>query len=148
MMITNNHAIAYRNVASKLYQFYPEDLQEALTDFAVILTENGYTPGDKIFYAFLNEPQAELVTAEIFMTIEETDCFIPDEDVRFNSYFLVDGMLMSRISGQFNEQSQVRYWELFGYMKKQNKRQVSPVFVEFKRTRSQKTYVEMSVAVK
>ena len=147
-MITSNHAIAYRNVVSKLYQFYPEDLEDALTDFASILTEKGYTLGEAVFYAFLNDPQAELVTAEIFMTIEEPDCRIPEEDVRFNSYFLVGGMLMSRITDHFNEQSQVRYWELFSYMKEHNKRQVSPVFVEFKKAGQQRTYVEMSVAVK
>ena len=147
-MITLNHAIAYRNVVSKLYQFYPEDFNEALNDFAAILTENGCTLGDAVFYAFLNDPQAELVTAEIFMTIEETDCRIPEENVRFNSYFLVDGMLMSRITDEFNEQSQQRYWELFSYMKEHNKRQVSPVFVEFKKAGQQRTYVEMSVAVK
>src|SRR5699024_8998407 len=43
-MITENHQIAYRNVVSKYYNFYPEEINEALKDFNAILTEHEFNP--------------------------------------------------------------------------------------------------------
>jgi len=43
-MITENQQIAYRNVVSKYYNFYPEEINEALKDFNAILTEHEFNP--------------------------------------------------------------------------------------------------------
>jgi hypothetical protein len=51
-------------------------------------------------------------------------------------------MIMIRIVQHVEEQSQVKYW-----LKNYNLKQRAPVFVDFKATRSGKTYVEMSIGV-
>lgn len=147
-MIVENHQIAYRNVASKLYNFLPEEIDIALNDFDEILTEHGYHPTGAIFFSIISEPTAEVMTAQLFLPIAESYFSIPKEvEVNFSSYFNVDNLLMTRVTEDYEVQSQVKYWELFGYLKEHHMTQKTPVFVQFKKTRSERTYAEMSLGV-
>lgn len=147
-MIVENHQIAYRNVASKLYNFLPEEIDIALADFDLILTGHGYHPTGTIFFSIISDPTAEVMTAQLFLPIEENHFTFPsDEEVNFSSYFNVDNLLMTRVTEEFEVQSQVKYWELFSYLKEHNLTQKTPVFVQFKKTKSNRTYAEMSLGV-
>lgn len=147
-MIVENHQIAYRNVASKLYNFLPEEIDVALNDFDEILTAHGYHPTGAIFFSIISDPTAEVMTAQLFLPIAENHFSISKAvEVNFSSYFNVDHLLMTRITENYEVQSQVKYWELFAYLKEHNMTQKTPVFVQFKKTRSNRTYAEMSLGV-
>lgn len=147
-MIFTNHQIAYRNVASKVYRFSPEDIEVAIGDLQSILDSSGYELNGAVFFSIISDPTDEVMTAEIFLPIEESH-FVnqTEEAVYFNSYFFIKPMLMTRIMDEFNEQSQVKYWELLDYIKRHDLNQKTPVFIEFKSSRAGQTYVEMSVGI-
>lgn len=146
-MIVENHQIAYRNVASKLYRFVPEEMNLAISDFDNILSENGYHPDGRMFFSIISDPTDEVMTVEVFLSIEESQFHLnSDEEVNFHSYFSVNHMIMTRITDDFDEQSQVKYWELMDYLKRHHMTQKTPVFVEYKSSHSGQIYVEMSVS--
>jgi hypothetical protein len=159
-MIVENHRIAYRNVASKIYQFYPEEIHLAITDFDEILRKHGYHSNGNTFFSIVSDPADEIMAAEIFLSIEESHFQIPEEEniffrsyfsveeshfqipeeenIFFRSYFSVYPMIMTRIVQHVEELSQVKYWELIEYMKNHNLKQRTPVFIDFKATSQEK----------
>lgn len=140
--------MAYRNVASKLYNFYPEEIGEAIKDLTSILEKYGYHPTGELFYSMISEPTAEIMTAEIFMPIEEPLLNVPkEEEVSFRSYFLIKNAVSARLLKEFDEQSQVKYWELVSYAEEKNLRRATPFFVEYKRTYRGTFYAVMSFGV-
>ena len=145
-MIVENHEIAYRNVASKLYQFAPEEIEMAFKDFDDILTSQDYHPTGDLFFSILSDPTAEVMTAEIFLPIKE-DHFAnqSEEDVSFRSYFFVKPLLMKRIKEDFDAQSQIKYWELMEHLERGRMNQRTPMFVEYKSSFAGDVYVEMSL---
>ncbi len=147
-MVVENHKIAYRNVASKYYRFSPEEIDLAVEDFVAILAEYDCQPTGTIFYAMISDPTEEVMTAELFLPIEEDLFNIPaSEEIAFRSYFSVDQMLMTRVMKDFETDSQVKYWELFGHMEERNLKKRTPVFVEIKQSPEGENYAEMSVGV-
>ncbi|WP_163581066.1 DUF5085 family protein [Gracilibacillus saliphilus] len=147
-MIVQNHRIAHRNVASKYYRFYPDEIELAVKDFQSILEENNYHPDGRILFSILSDPTSEIMSAEIFLPIWEDKFTIQEqEEIKFHSYLSIGPMIMTRITDDFNEQSQVKFWELMEYINQNNLPQRTPVFVEYKTTHSGKTYAEMSVGV-
>ncbi|WP_277585956.1 hypothetical protein [Psychrobacillus antarcticus] len=63
------------------------------------------------------------------MIIVENHFFLPkEEEVNFQSYFAVDNLLMTRVNDNSNEQLQVKYWELFDYMKQHSMIQKNACF--------------------
>ena len=96
----------------------------------------------------MSNPTAEVMTAKLFIPIEENDFTIPkEEEVDFSSYFLIDRMIMTRLTDDFDAQSQVTFWELLTYIAEHEMSRKTPIFVEFKETNAGQTYVEMSVGV-
>ncbi len=137
------HQIAHRNVVSKYYHFKPEDLE-----IGSRLEKNDYHPTGDMFFSILSDPTADDMVVEIFLPIEENSFkHESDEKMLFRSYFSINPMLMTRVTDNFNEQSQVKYWELMEYINQHELEQRTPVFVEYKKTHSGKVYVEMSVGV-
>ncbi|MDM5333147.1 DUF5085 family protein [Ureibacillus composti] len=149
-MIVEKHQITYRNVASKYYNFVPEEIHLAFEDFDRVLSKYGFNVANTMFFSIISDPTASVMTAEIFRPIEESDfsAMPTSEGVNFRSYFSVDGMLMTRIMDQFDELSQVKYWELVKHIQENDFTQSSPIFVEYKRSHSGVVYVEMSVGVR
>ncbi|WP_366249420.1 DUF5085 family protein [Terribacillus aidingensis] len=146
-MITN-HKFAYRNVASKYYAFRPEEIDKAMDDFREILEGSGLHLSGNMFFSIISDPQSEIMTAEIFLTVDEGTIkgyINPEEEVRFRSYFTLSPMLMTRIMEDFDQKSQEKYWELIGYLQVNQLEQSTPVFVEYKNSLSGINYVEMSV---
>ncbi|WP_249872495.1 DUF5085 family protein [Oceanobacillus saliphilus] len=148
-MITDNHRIAYRNVVSKYYNFLPEEIDEAIKDFVSILEELGFHPIGAMFFSIISDPSDKVMTAEIFLSIEEDNFNTRStEQFYFRSYFSIDPMIMTRVMDDFDTKSQDKYWELINYIKRNGLEQRTPVFVEYKRTHAEENYVEMSVGVK
>lgn len=142
----DNHKIAYRNVVSKYYQFVPVEIELAFKDFEAFLDKHHYHPTGIVFFSIMSDPTEEIMTAEIFFGIEEEQFNVESEDyLRFRSYFSVSPMLMTRVEGNINEQAQVKYWELIERLNHHGLEQATPIFVEYKRTHSDKSYIEMSV---
>ncbi|NYF23600.1 DUF5085 family protein [Sporosarcina sp. JAI121] len=147
-MIVENHQIAYKNVASKYYNFVPAEIDLAIQDFDAILSGHGYHSVGKMFFSILSNPTAEVMTAKLFIPIEEYDFTIPkEEEINFNSYFLIDRMIMTRITDDFDARSQATFSELLTYIEAHEMSRKTPMFVEFKETNAGKTNVEMSVGV-
>ncbi|OIK13881.1 DUF5085 family protein [Bacillus sp. MUM 13] len=146
MTILESHQIAYRNTASKIYNFYPEDIEAAFEDFQSIVAAQGCTPSGPLFFSILSDPTAKVMTTELFLPVEE-DYFkdTTNNEISFKSYFCINGMIMTRITGQYSENAQVGYWSLFDYIKLNDLEQRTPVFVEFKNSPSGKAYAEMSI---
>lgn len=145
-MIVENHKITHRNVASKLYNFVPAEIDLALKDFNTILNSHGYHGTGSIFFSMLSDPTGEVMTAQLFLPIQENHFTISEEEgIEFSSYFHVNQLLMTRIKGNFEEESQAKYWELSQYMGEKEMIQKTPVFVEYKKSHAGDTYVEMSV---
>ncbi|GAE32071.1 DUF5085 family protein [Halalkalibacter sp. AB-rgal2] len=142
----DNHTIAYRNVVSKYYQFVPEEIELAFQDFEALLEKHQYHPTGTVFFSIMSDPTEEIMTAEIFFGIEEEQFALESEDyLRFRSYFSVKPMFMTRVEGDIQEQAQVKYWELIERLNQLGVEQATPVFVEYKRTHSDQSYIEMSV---
>ncbi|AMQ07763.1 DUF5085 family protein [Sporosarcina psychrophila] len=80
-------------------------------------------------------------TAEVFIPIEA------EEEINFNSYFLNDRMIMTRLTDDFDVQSQLTFWELLTYIEEHEISRKTPIFIEFKETNAGQTNVEMSVGV-
>ncbi|MEK4711898.1 DUF5085 family protein [Sporosarcina sp. FSL K6-5500] len=80
-------------------------------------------------------------TAELFIPIEA------EEEINFSSYFLINRMIMTRLTDDFDTQSQVTFWELLIYIEEHEMSRKTPIFVEFKETNAGQTNVEMSVGV-
>lgn len=116
-MIVENHHIAHRNVVSKYYRFLPEEITAAFEDLDRILEKHGYHTNGNLFFTILSDPTDETMIAEIFMTIDEDHFQLEtDEQIFFESYYSVYPMIMTRVTEDVEEQSQVKYWELMKYI--------------------------------
>lgn len=147
-MISENHHIAHRNVVSKYYRFLPGDVTAAFEDLDTILRKHNYHTNGNLFFSIISDPTDEVMTAEIFVTIDEDHFAIDtDEQMFFRSYFSVYPMIMTRITENVEELSQVKYWELLNYIKKHGMKQRTPVFVEYKQSYFGKSYIEISVGI-
>lgn len=80
-------------------------------------------------------------TAELFIPIEA------EEEINFSSYFLINRMIMTRLTDDFDAQSQVTFWELLTYIEEHEMSRKTSIFIEFKETNAGQTNVEMSVGV-
>ncbi|SEI77981.1 protein of unknown function [Bhargavaea ginsengi] len=146
MIVAENRSIKHRNIVSKLYSFVPAEIGIALEDFRGILEQHGVTPDGRLFFSMLSEPTANVMTAELFMGIEEGDITLPpEEEVMFRSYFEIRNLHTIRLMEDIDAQSQVAYWELAKHVDAGGYHQTTPVFVEYKQSPQGGTYVEMSV---
>jgi|SRR5699024_1053868 len=147
-MIFENHQIAYPNVVSKYYNFVPEEIELAIKDFDEILERHGYHSNGTLFFSIISDPTDEIMTAELFLSIKESNFHIDSEEqMYFRSYFNVKPMIMTRVMEDFDSVSQVKYWELMDYMKRHGMKQRTPIFVEFQMNHQGDSYVEMSVGI-
>lgn len=148
-MMYNNHAISYQNIASKYYRFSPEDLEAAITDFRDLLVKYDAEPTGRLFYAMLGDPTDEIMLIELFMQIEEDNIHFPtEEEIMFRSYFNIEPMAVTRIMGDFEEEAQVKYWQLLKHVQQSGYKRNTPVFVELKVDNQGANYVEMSIGIK
>ncbi|GEN32012.1 hypothetical protein HNQ35_002415 [Cerasibacillus quisquiliarum] len=147
-MIFDNHRIHYRNVVSKYYKFTPAEIDAAISDFVQLLDQLGYHPVGRYFYALLSEPTDELMVAEIFIPIEENDFHnTSNEEMYFRSYFNIEPMVMTRVMENYEEEAQIKYWDLMRFIKNRGLEQKTPMFFEFKSSNNGKAFVEMGFGI-
>ncbi|WP_240189786.1 DUF5085 family protein [Bacillus sp. P14.5] len=144
----DQHAISYRNTASKLYRFLPEEINLAFEDFEALLTKHGYHTTGDMFFAIMSNPFDELMIAEIFFVVEEGRVELPEEEkVNFRSYFFVKDMVMTRALEEVEISSQEKFWEILNYIESEEQIQTTPIFVNYKQTSKGTTFVEMSAGM-
>ncbi|MBM7541138.1 DUF5085 family protein [Amphibacillus cookii] len=147
-MMLIGHQIAYRNVASKYYHCKSEDLQLAFEDFTAILERYQYHPTGDMFFALMSDPTEDEMIVEIFLPIQESVFrSIEGEQIYFQSYYAIKPMIMTRIKDHFIQQAQDKYWELFSFIHQHKFKQRTPIFIEYKQTRNNQSYIEMGVGI-
>src|SRR5699024_12017601 len=111
-MIFENHQIAYPNVVSKYYNFVPEEIELAINDFDEILERHGYHSNGTLFFSIISGPTDEIMTAELFLSIKESNFNIDSEEqMYFSSYFNLKQMIITGVMKNFASVSQLNYWE-------------------------------------
>ncbi|MDL4841962.1 DUF5085 family protein [Aquibacillus rhizosphaerae] len=145
----DHHAISYKNVASKLYRFLPEEIHLAFEDFEALLTKHGYHPTGDMFFAIMSNPFDQLMVAELFFVVEEGQVELPkEENVSFRSYFFVKDMVMTIAFEELEISSQEKFWEVLNYIESEDQVQTTPIFVGYKQTSKGTTFVEMSAGIR
>lgn len=136
-MIVEGKKIAFKNVVSKYYQFESIESEKITEDFMTLIDEKGLTPNGPIFYSVMSEFGAEPISAMYCIPIEENQLAnINDEDLMFQTYFLVENMLMTRIlvenKGQAQELAIKKYTELIEYTNENKMELTAPFHTMFK----------------
>ncbi|MCA5014316.1 MULTISPECIES: DUF5085 family protein [unclassified Enterococcus] len=136
-MIVEGKKIAFKNVVSKYYQFESIESEKITEDFMTLIDEKGLTPNGPIFYSVMSEFGAEPISAMYSIPIEENQLAnINDEDLMFQTYFLVENMLMTRIlvenKGQAQELAIKKYAELIEYTSENKMELTAPFHTMFK----------------
>src|SRR5699024_11667711 len=102
-MIFENHQIAYPNVVSKYYNFVPGEIELAIKDYDEILQRHGYHSNGTLFYSIISDPTDEIMTAELFLTIKESNFHIDtEEQMYFRSYLNLKRLIMTRMIEVFD----------------------------------------------
>ena len=142
-MIVEGQIISCRNVVSKLYTFYAEEMELAIEDLSNLLIERELTPSGPMFYSIVSDFQEDPLTVEFFVPVEEVTLpNLYDEEIDFRSYFSVDSLLLTRIDQDFETLSVEKHFELIDYTIEKNMEIASPFFV-LTRIVDEKVYVEI-----
>lgn len=102
---------------------FQREIDKVFSDFQNILENNHYTLDGSIIFSILSDPTSEIMDAEISLPIVEDQFTMRErikEEFNFHSYFPINPMIMTRVTENFDELSQVKYWELMDYIKGNN----------------------------
>lgn len=146
-MIVEGKKIAFKNVVSKYYQFESSESSKITEDFMNLITEKNLTPNGPFFYSLMSELGVEPIFAMYSIPVEELRLEnLDDEDLMFQTYFLVEHMLMTRILVKDIEQIQeiavTKYAELIEYAD-ENKMEIIAPFHTMLKTVDDKLYLEI-----
>ncbi len=143
-MIVENKKLAYRNVYMETYSFYPKEIGEALKIYESKLEQANLTPIGPFFFEIISDIHDEIMDATFYTPIKENKLpeNFDDDYVRFSSYLYIDQMIMTRVMGDFDKESQVKYNEMLRYAGEQDLTIITPFFNVFKSIGDQ-TYVEI-----
>lgn len=126
-MVVEYETIEYRNVVMSTYDIHVSQFEMALEDFNEKLTDAHLTVKGPLFYALYNIPFDERMLIDIYMPVEQSN--VPkDTDLTFQSYFYIDQMLMTRVKGQFEANTEKAYDELFRHVMENGYKISSPIF--------------------
>ena len=117
----------YRNVVWHSYKLHYADFERALEDFNQKLVNAHLTISGPLFYALHNVPLDEMMEIDIFVPVEQT-YVSREKTLLFQTYFFIDGMLMTRMKGDYEENTEVAYAEIFHFVKDNNLQITSPIF--------------------
>jgi hypothetical protein len=146
-LIVEGKKIAYKNVVSKYYQFESSESSKITEDFLDLVAEKNLTPNGPFFYSLMSELGVEPIFAMYSIPVEESQLEnINDEDLMFQTYFLVDHMLMTRVLIKDLEEVQElavsKYAELIEYADKNKMEIIAPFHTILKRA-DEKLYLEV-----
>ncbi len=129
-MIMEGEKLDYRNVVSKFYTAFPDEMSLVIENMSEQLEKRNLTPSGPLFYSTVTDFRESPLTMEVFVPVEETRLpNMEDEEVAFRSYFLVDSMLMTRVSENYEEEAIEKHFELIDYTTKKNMEIGSHFFV-------------------
>ena len=130
-MVIENEKVMYKNVVSHTYYIHYQQFELALDDFNEKLTKAKCTVKGPLFYGLHNMPTDEKMLVELFMPIEQSYIEDPGELV-FQSYFHLDNMLMTRVKGKFEINTEFSYEDILMHAVEQNYLLTSPMYHIFK----------------
>lgn len=126
-MVVEYETIMYKNVVWHTYEIHYSQFQRALEDFNDKLVRANLTVTGPLFYALNNIPLDEIMWIDIYMPVEQS--YVPkDMDLHFQSYFYIDQMLMTRVKGNFEVNTEFAYQKLLQYAIDNEYKVVSPIF--------------------
>ncbi|WP_314067551.1 DUF5085 family protein [uncultured Vagococcus sp.] len=146
-MIIPNQKIMYRNVVSKFYKGYANDMQEAFLDFTSELKKEKLTQAAPMFYSVLSNVTHEEMLIEIHVPIEETWLNKKRADMSFLSYFFVDKLLFTRVTEDFEKNTLLAYEELLN-MVSENDLEIHAPFFNVPKFDYGKEFVEIYLGAK
>lgn len=144
-MVIENETIMHKNVVWHTYEIHYKQLEMALEDFNDKLVNAGLTVTGPLFYALYNMPLDERMLIDVYMPVEQS--YVPEStDLKFQSYFYIDQMLMTRVKGDFEANTEQAYDELFRYAISRDYKIISPIFHFFKGD-DQLNWVDLKIKV-
>lgn len=126
-MVIEEEMIMYRNVVWHSYEFHYSDFEKVLHDFNAKLTAANLSINGPLIYALKNVPLDERMDIDVLMPVEQS--YVPREtNLLFQTYYYVDQMLMTRVKGNFETNTELGYERLFTYAMQHDLQIVSPVY--------------------
>lgn len=126
-MVLLGDSIRYTNVISKRYRYHYRDMNEVMESFINDVVKANGTVKGPLFYAIHNVPLDEMLNAEFFMPVYEDRVDLQD-DMKFHSYFNIEGMVTYCVFDQFETSTEAAYGILMQYMETSGLRQTTPIF--------------------
>ncbi|MFC0232612.1 DUF5085 family protein [Vagococcus entomophilus] len=129
-MIAEGQMISFRNVVSKFYTLYPNDMNLVIEEMGKELEMRNLTPSGPMFYSTITDFREEPLTMEVFVPVEENQLpDMQDKEIIFRSYFLIESMIMTRVSNDYETQTIEKHIELIRYTEEHNMEIGSHFFV-------------------
>lgn len=126
-MIVDYDELMYKNVVWHSYEIYYKDFEKALEDFNKKLVEAELTVKGPLFYSLNNIPLDEIMQVDIYMPVEQA--YVPkDVDLNFQSYLYIDQMIMTRVKGDFETNTEFAYDKLLKHAMEYEFKIVSPIY--------------------
>lgn len=144
-MVIEGENIMFRNVVWHSYEIHYSDFENALDDFNHKLVQAGLTINGPLFYALHNAPLEEIMNIDFYMSVEQA--YVGrDTRLLFQSYFYIDDMLMTRVKGNFEVNTEHAYEKIFNYAITNNLQITSPMYHIF-RGDDELQWVELKIKV-
>ncbi len=126
-MIVENETIMYKNVVWHSYEIHNSQFEKAVKDFNEKLVEANLTIVGPLFYGLKNIPDEEILAVDIYMPVEQS--YIAEGgDLNFQSYFYIDDMIMTRVKGDVEVNTESVFDEFLRYAIDKDYAIVSPIF--------------------
>lgn len=126
-MVITEESIMYRNVAWYSYVFHYSEFDQAVNDFNERLVNANLTINGPLFYALHNAPVDEMMYVDICIPVEQS--YVSSRhDLNFQTYYLIDDMLSTRVIGNFEKETEVAYERLFTFSFVNELKIVSPIY--------------------
>src|SRR5699024_6115379 len=111
-MVIEEETIMYRNVVWHSYEFHYTAFENVIEDFNEKLKAAKLSINGPLFYSLNNVPLDENMDIDLFMPVEQS--YVPREtNLLFQTYFYIDEMLMTRVKGNFEVNTELGYEKLF-----------------------------------
>lgn len=126
-MVIEGERIMYRNVVWHSYKVHYTEFEKALADFNKKLIKAKLTINGPIFYVLHNFPLDEIMNIDIYVPVEQR-YVSRNKGLLFQTYYYIDNMLMSRVKGDFEVNTEIMYAEMFHYIEENNLQIASPMY--------------------
>ena len=126
-MVNSYDSIRFRNVISKRYRFYYEDMGKVMEEFINDIVKKNISLKGPVFYSLNNVPMDKMMNVELFMPVIQDKVEI-DDDMFFHSYFSIENMISVYMYANFEQNTEIAYRMLLDYIDENNLKQATPIF--------------------